>query len=177
MVRTIVALMRERNMPLVAFPVFVIQYACKAWLFLLMSEIMPPGISEWFHRLRGVKVGKDVFIDRHARIDGAYPEKVIIEDQARITAGACVMAHMKAGQYLADNYFPFVVKEVRICKYAFIGLNAVILPGVTVGEGAVVTCNSVVYQNVKPYTVVTGNPAKMVSRLKKREDAKELPDG
>ncbi|MDA3926550.1 MAG: acyltransferase [Kiritimatiellae bacterium] len=138
---------------------------------------MPPGISEKFHRWRGVKVGKDVFIDRHARIDGAYPERVTIEDQARITAGACVMAHMKAGEYLTENYFPVVVKDVRICKYAFIGLNAVILPGVIVGEGAVVTCNSVVFQSVKPYTVVSGNPAKMVSRLKQREKTKETIDG
>ena len=157
--------MRERSIPLVLLPLFVIQYACKAWLFLVLSETMPPGISEFFHKLRGVKVGKDVFIDRHARIDGAYPEKIIIEDQVRITAGACIMAHIKPGQYLADNYFPTVVRDVKICKYAFIGLNAVILPGVVVGEGAIVTCNSVVYQNVKPYTVVTGNPAKMVKTM------------
>lgn len=167
MLKTIITLMRERSIPLILLPVFFVQYTCKAWLFLLLSEVMPPGISEKFHRWRGVEIGKDVFIDRHARIDGAYPERIIIEDQVRITAGACIMAHMKAGEYLADNYFPVVVKDVRICKYAFIGLNAVILPGVTVGEGAIVTCNSVVYQNVKPYTVVTGNPAKMVSKLRK----------
>ena len=64
-----------------------------------------------------------------------------------------------------------MVREVRIEKYAFIGLNAVILPGVTVGEGAIVVSNSVVLQDVKPYTIVSGNPAKVIAHLKnKREE-------
>jgi acetyltransferase-like isoleucine patch superfamily enzyme len=171
LIRAIVQLMRERNLPLWLFPYFVVKHFLKSYVLVLCSEIAPAGISEQFHKLRGVTMGKDVFIDRHARIDAAYPEKVYIGDEVRITSGACIMAHIKAGKHLRENYYPSVVREVHIKRYAFIGLNAVILPGVTVGEGAIVVSNSVVLQDVKPYTIVSGNPAKVIARLeKKRED-------
>ncbi len=168
LVRAIQQLMEERGLPLWQFPYFVLTHFLKTHILVLCSELTPQGITEYFHKLRGVHIGKDVFIDRHAIIDLAYPENVHIGDEARITAGACVMAHIKAGKHLRENYYPSVVREVRIEKYAFIGLNAVIMPGVTVGEGAIVVSNSVVIQNVKSYTVVSGNPAKVISRLQKR---------
>jgi acetyltransferase-like isoleucine patch superfamily enzyme len=57
---------------------------------------------------------------------------------------------------------PEEIKPVRICRYAWIGQNAFILKGVTVGEGAVVGVNSVVVTDVPPYSVVMGNPARVV---------------
>ncbi len=51
---------------------------------------------------------------------------------------------------------------VRIENGSWIGARAIILKGVTVGEGAVVAAGSVVTRNVPPYTVVAGNPAKVV---------------
>ena len=47
----------------------------------------------------------------------------------------------------------------------WIGQHSTILKGVTIGEGAVVGCCSVVTKDVEPYTVVAGNPAKQVKRL------------
>lgn len=49
----------------------------------------------------------------------------------------------------------------------WIGQNAVILPGVHIGDGAIIGANSVVGKNVEPYTIVVGNPAKV---LRKRFD-------
>ena len=46
----------------------------------------------------------------------------------------------------------------------WIGLNASILPGVTIGDGAVVAAHSVVTKDVEPYTIVGGNPAKVIRR-------------
>jgi acetyltransferase-like isoleucine patch superfamily enzyme len=48
---------------------------------------------------------------------------------------------------------------------AWIGTKATILKGVTVGEGAVVGACSVVTRDVEPFTVVAGNPARVVKRL------------
>jgi acetyltransferase-like isoleucine patch superfamily enzyme len=47
----------------------------------------------------------------------------------------------------------------------WIGFDACVLPGVTVGEGAVVGAKSVVSQDVPPFTVVGGNPARVIRRL------------
>ena len=51
---------------------------------------------------------------------------------------------------------------MRICRGAWIGQNACILKGVTIGEGAIVSINSVVVADVPPHTVVMGNPARVV---------------
>lgn len=57
---------------------------------------------------------------------------------------------------------PEEIKAVRICRYAWIGQGSYIMKGVTVGEGAVVGANSVVVTDVPPYSVVMGNPARVV---------------
>lgn len=55
-----------------------------------------------------------------------------------------------------------VIKPVRVRRSADIGVNAVILPGVTVGEGAIVGAGAVVTQDVPDYAVVAGVPAKLL---------------
>ncbi|MBO9200144.1 acyltransferase [Niastella sp. MAH-29] len=54
---------------------------------------------------------------------------------------------------------------IKICDNAWIGMNALILKGVTVGEGAIVAAGSVVTKSVPAWTVVAGNPAKVVKNL------------
>ncbi len=56
-------------------------------------------------------------------------------------------------------------KTVRVCNKAWIGFNVSILKGVTIGEGAVVAACSVVTRDVEPFTLVAGNPARLVRRL------------
>lgn len=58
------------------------------------------------------------------------------------------------------------VRPVRIGDKTWIGFGASILKGVSVGEGAVVGANAVVTRDVPPYTVVAGNPARVVRQLK-----------
>jgi acetyltransferase-like isoleucine patch superfamily enzyme len=55
-----------------------------------------------------------------------------------------------------------VIKPVRVWAGADIGVNAVLLPGVTVGEGAIVGAGAVVTKDVAPYTIVAGVPAKFL---------------
>jgi acetyltransferase-like isoleucine patch superfamily enzyme len=52
--------------------------------------------------------------------------------------------------------------EVIIGDRVWIGYRAVVLPGVTIGEGAVVGAGSIVTKNVEPYTIVAGNPARKI---------------
>lgn len=57
---------------------------------------------------------------------------------------------------------------VRICRGAWIGAAVIITKGVTIGEGAVCGMGSVVTRDVAPYTIVAGNPARVI---------RELPEG
>jgi len=61
-------------------------------------------------------------------------------------------------------------RPVRIGRNVWIGFDTCVLPGVTVGEGAVVGARSVVVTDVPAYTVVAGNPARVIRRLEETSD-------
>ena len=56
-------------------------------------------------------------------------------------------------------------KPVHICRNVWIGVGAIILPGVTIGENAVIAAGAVVTKDVAPNTIVGGNPAKFIKNL------------
>jgi acetyltransferase-like isoleucine patch superfamily enzyme len=94
-------------------------------------------------------------------------KEIVIEDDVNVASGVRFMdtdAHPKdMAERLADlPPRPEEIKPVRICKCAWIGQNAFILKGVTVGEGAVVGVNSVVVSDIPAYAVAMGNPARVV---------------
>lgn len=66
---------------------------------------------------------------------------------------------------------PLPGQPIRIGRAAWIGFDSCVLPGVTVGEGAVVGARSVVTADVAPFTIVAGNPARLVRRLSDQEIA------
>ena len=89
--------------------------------------------------------------------------QVIIADNVIISQGAylCTASHD-----ITSSTMSLVTKPIRICSKVWIGARATILPGVTIGEGAVVGACAVVAKDVPPWSVVVGNPARVV---KKRE--------
>lgn len=62
------------------------------------------------------------------------------------------------------------ISPVKIEDRVWIGFNAIILKGLTIGEGAVVAAGSVVSKDVAPYTVVAGNPARVVRELERAHE-------
>lgn len=68
---------------------------------------------------------------------------------------------------MLDDSYSVSEKPVIIEDNAWICFNAVILKGVTIGKGAIVAASSVVTQNVPPFTIVAGNPAKIIKYLNK----------
>jgi acetyltransferase-like isoleucine patch superfamily enzyme len=145
-------------------------YFWRNWLLGNLARWAPRGVILPIHRLRGVKMGADVFIDPTAIIETAFPENITIGSDVRITAGCVIMSHIKAPHYLRETgLVPVTLKPVVLEDHCFIGVNSVIMPGVTVGKASVVTSGSVVVTNVPPYTMVQGNPAKVIKQFPKPE--------
>jgi putative colanic acid biosynthesis acetyltransferase WcaF len=65
-----------------------------------------------------------------------------------------------------DPTYPLIRRKITVGDYVWIAAGAFIHPGVTIGEGAVVGARAVVTRDVQPWTVVAGNPARVI---KKRE--------
>ena len=119
-----------------------------------------------------VEIQKNVTVGRNCKIQSHsfLCEGVTIEDEAFIGHGVMFIndryprsaTESGALQTEADwKVVPTVIK-----KGASIGSNATILCGVTVGEGAIVGAGSVVTKDVPPHTIVAGNPAKVIRKIK-----------
>jgi len=67
--------------------------------------------------------------------------------------------------------FAFRTKPITIGSCVWIATGATVLPGVTIGDGAVVAAGAVVTKDVEPWTVVGGNPAKVIKRRELRADS------
>lgn len=86
---------------------------------------------------------------------------VTLEDDVFVGPNATFTNDLQPRSRNADaKLLPTLVK-----KGASIGANATILPGLTIGEGAMVGAGSVVTKDVPPHTLVVGNPARIVRRL------------
>lgn len=76
--------------------------------------------------------------------------------------------------YLNANYKPYgpsdSLEEVIIGDAVWVGYSSIILPGVTIGEGAVLAAGSVLTKNVGPYELWAGNPARLIKKLPKKPD-------
>jgi len=136
-------------------------------IFLLPAWYAPTAKSRtFFHRLRGVKIGEGVEIGYHVNIENLYPHLVQIDDGATVTAGCVIAAHDASYAYARGG--EFIVKRIHIREKAFIGVNSVILPGVTVGKRAIVGAGSVVIKDVEDDTVVAGVPARRIDKEKEQ---------
>lgn len=78
------------------------------------------------------------------------------------------------GHDLNDPQFKTMGAAVTINDNVFIFSNALIMPGVTIGEGAIVLAGSVVTKNVEPWTIVGGNPAKKIRERSREIDYKQI---
>ena len=123
-------------------------------------------------RAKGVKVGSNVYLAYDVNIDLACPELVEIGDNARIGIGVIILAHNRPSDgWLA--HLGEVEQPVRIGRDAVIAAGAIVLPGVTVGEFAIVREGSVVEQDVPPFTVAAGIPARVIQELPREKVERE----
>ena len=115
-------------------------------------QILPPGI----------RIGKEVDIRDATRFDWSHGRHITIGDMATVAPGVRILCH-------DASCFPRTggtwVAPVSIETGAFIGAEAVLMPGVTIGEGAVVAAGAVVTKNVAPWTVVAGIPARPIGSV------------
>ncbi|RCR67609.1 acyltransferase [Larkinella punicea] len=118
-------------------------------------------------RLRGVKIGKHVFLGGGNILDRVRPDLITIEDDVSLAGGVYILTHSNPTAPLRAilGESSHVVKPVHIKKGAWIAINVVILPGVTIGENSIVSAGSVVRKNVPPYTIVGGTPAVVLKTI------------
>jgi acetyltransferase-like isoleucine patch superfamily enzyme len=98
---------------------------------------------------------------------------VILMDNRRVPVDPASRASL-IRQAIANDFrwpeFSSDARPVTICDNVWIGFDSVVLPGVTIGTGSVIGARSVVAEDVPEYSVAVGNPARVVSQLKRVEE-------
>jgi acetyltransferase-like isoleucine patch superfamily enzyme len=127
---------------------------------------MTPEMRVKLQRLRGVKIGKNVFIGINVFFDDARPDLIAIEDNVTVLVGTTILAHV-----YPPDHFRKIIKEkeqgVVLKKYCYIGANSLILPGVTIGEYSIVGAGSVVTKNIPSFSLAYGVPARVIRSYSK----------
>jgi len=153
-------------------------YKIASWLYAKylndQSRIYSPEQFKEFGK--GAKIHPDVYIN--------MPEKVVLKDRVEIFSGTIINSN--GGLYVGENTgigynctiftsqhhyrgaksIPFdnisELKPVIIREYVWIGAGVMIMPGMEIGEGAILGMGSVITKNVPPLAIVIGNPAQIV---------------
>ena len=104
-----------------------------------------------------IVIGRNTVINRQCCLDGRGGLR--IGDNVSISPGVWLLtdAHDHRDPWFREQGAP-----VEIGDYVWLGSRAMVLPGVTIGEGAVVAAGAVVVKDVAPYTVVAGVPARPI---------------
>lgn len=113
-------------------------------------------------------IGKSVLIDDNSYVSAH--ERIVIGDESMIAANVYIVDFnhlypLQKSKKLIGKKSGYEAEAIVIGRYVWIGANAVILKGVTIGDNAVVGASSVVTKDVPENTVVAGCPAKVIKRI------------
>jgi len=109
-----------------------------------------------------IHIGKNCNINNRAFIE-AYYAPVIIEDNVTIAGSVMISSH--DGSFMNVLGQKMIAKQITLKKQCFIGNNAIILPGITINEKAIVGAGAVVTKDVEERTIVVGVPAKAIRKI------------
>jgi len=116
------------------------------------------------YRWMGIEIGRHVFVGLDTWLDDQFPELIRIEDDVTISFRVMVIVHDDARRM--DGTRPGAgdgtVAPVILKRGCYLGAGCTILPGVTVGEEAIVAAGAVVTKDVAPRKIVGGVPAREI---------------
>lgn len=151
-------------------------------IFYLLMELLPPFVRNLIFKLAFKKLGKNCLLDYKTYF--RYPSRISLGDNVTINRDCALYA-----SYMVDNMEIRIGNNVALSPHvriftathdystlglydtaasvivednAWIGGGAIILPGVTIGEGAIIGAGSIVSKSVPPYSVSVGNPARVI---------------
>ena len=146
----------------------------------LLSPLLPRKIRPWVLRKIGCNVGKNVFVGDSVKIDSGHSDLITIEDGVSIAGGTRLLCHQRdfSNYCVGDEYLAlgYILKPIVLKKGCLVGMESFVMPGVTIGEGAVVGAGSLVTKAVPAWTIATGRPVKVVKEIPKRKSADEHTD-
>ncbi|MTT31592.1 acetyltransferase [Terrilactibacillus sp. BCM23-1] len=130
---------------------------CKNFFFIQLGRYTPSmRLKHWIYRVfLRMKIGKHTSIALMVMPDTMFPELITIGNNSIIGYNTTLLAH----EYLIHEYR---LGEIKIGNNVMVGANSTILPGVTIGDNAVISACTLVNKDVPAGAFVGGNPMQVI---------------
>jgi len=116
------------------------------------------------YELQGYKnIEKNVILESNLRLDKVYPQGIYIGENTLVASGTTILTHEHVKREEEDPRNPWVT-NTYIGKNCFIGIEAIILPGIKIGDEVIVGAGTVVTKDIPSNSIVVGNPGKILNR-------------
>lgn len=131
---------------------------------IIARNMLHPGLRIWLYRQMGINIGEDCTVELFSYMDDQFPELVFFDDHSgpsryvKIICHDDAMARTERGNFSRHGF----VAPVRMKSYSAVGAGSILLPGVTIHEGAMVGAGAVVTKDIPPYCIAVGVPAKVI---------------
>lgn len=154
-----------------------VYYAVTLWGNRIINKLPSRHIRRWFYQMLGAELGTDCFPSR--RVEVLLPKGLKLGDRVSVAwfaeldaRGGIVVGHdtnisshvklITGSHDINDSKFTADFLPIHIGHHCWIGTGAMVLQGITIGDGAVVAAGAVVTKDVEPWSVVGGIPAKKI---------------
>lgn len=145
---------------------FLLKYIMESWL---LEPLLPRKLRPMILKKLGAKVGHNIFIGSKVWIDSGHANMLILEDHVHIAGECTLLCHQRnlKNYHVGDDYakLGYVVDKIHLKKGCLIGQRTMIMPGVTIGEGAIVGAYSLVTKDIPAWTIAIGIPAVVVKTI------------
>jgi len=148
----------EKNTMRYSFQIVGLPRVAFNFLVITLCRYLPFfGLKNFLYRRLGVKIGKDASVGLMAMFDVFFPGLISVGENSIIGYNATILTH----EFLVREYRK---GPVEIGSNVLIGTNTTILPGVRIGDGAVVGAGSLVNRDIPPGVLACGVPARVRSQ-------------
>ena len=155
----------------VLYPMWMLMKISKNWVILNRISM---NLRPFLWKLTGVNIKGNVNIAYDVYYDVTNAKYITIEDGVWIPPCVKLLCHKRnlSEYYVGDdiNQMPYDFGEIVLKKGCHVGLGTTVLPGVTIGEGAIIGAGSLVTKDIPAWTIAAGVPAKVIKQIPRRED-------
>ena len=134
----------------------------------LNHRLIRPKLWRWM----GCNVGSNIFIGNAVMFDAANAKLITLEDNVHIASHSILLCHQRdlSKYYVNVDYstLPYRKGNILLKKGCLIGTGSIVMPGITVGEGAIIGVGSLVINDIPPWTIAVGRPAKVIRDVPKQ---------
>ena len=133
-------------------------------------------IRPWLWKKAGVNVKDKFRVGYDVYFDAGYSHLITVEEGVWVASRCLLLCHKRIldDYCVGDDYnkLPYKTGEIHLKKGCCIGMDSIVMPGVTIGEGSIVAAGSLVTKDIPDWCIAGGRPAKVLKYLEERKNEK-----